>query len=115
MEEQELRDEQRTRRREEKVRRDREELEAARAEGLASTWYLIKYKVNDFFSLERFSIFRKLSLYKIPILIALGCAASNNLTGSNTILYYSVDLMRMGGICDPLFTGVMIGVVKVSA
>lgn len=115
MEEQELRDEAKQRRREEKQRRYAEEFEAARNEGTLTTHRRLKFLGSKIVNYEGFSGLRRLLSFKKSLFVACGCAISQNFTGANTILYYSVDLMRMGDICDPLFTGVMIGVVKVGA
>eukprot|EP01054_Gregarina_sp_Poly1_P003300 Gregarina_sp_Poly_1__3299@NODE_1949_length_3013_cov_46_155804_g1255_i0_p2_GENE_NODE_1949_length_3013_cov_46_155804_g1255_i0NODE_1949_length_3013_cov_46_155804_g1255_i0_p2_ORF_typecomplete_len359_score65_18Sugar_tr/PF00083_24/2_1e35_NODE_1949_length_3013_cov_46_155804_g1255_i0751079 len=112
MEEQEVREEQRQKRRDERILRNEEEMAAAAEEGRLSCGTKLAWKLNKIFSLNKYQITRKLAAHKAPLFIAIGCAASQNFTGANTILYYSVDLMRAGGICDPLFTGVMIGVVK---
>eukprot|EP01053_Blabericola_migrator_P003410 Blabericola_migrator_1__3409@NODE_1_length_33786_cov_123_788665_g0_i0_p9_GENE_NODE_1_length_33786_cov_123_788665_g0_i0NODE_1_length_33786_cov_123_788665_g0_i0_p9_ORF_typecomplete_len356_score68_25Sugar_tr/PF00083_24/1_6e34Sugar_tr/PF00083_24/3_2e07MFS_1/PF07690_16/1_6e11PUCC/PF03209_15/0_0014TRI12/PF06609_13/0_0021TauE/PF01925_19/0_14DUF3682/PF12446_8/0_094_NODE_1_length_33786_cov_123_788665_g0_i03067331740 len=113
MEEQELREEAQQRRHEEAVRRYEEEMAAAAGEGRLSWTTKFLWRLKRTFNMNNFPTFRKLINNKTALLIAVGCAASQNFTGANTILYYSVDLMRAGGICDPLFTGVMIGVVKV--
>lgn len=112
MEEQEVRENGKEKRREDQRIRYEEELVSAKAEGHLG---LIKYsflRVKSVCTLRgRLS---RLLDHKYALLVACGCAAAQNLTGANTILYYSVDLFKMGGICNPLFAGVMIGVVKVS-
>lgn len=114
MEEEEVREEGRNKRRDERKKRDMEEFEASKAEGNVSCVGALLFKAWRILSPANSSLCRKIRSNITPLSIAVGCAAAQNLTGANTILYYSVDLMRMGAICDPLFTGVMIGVVKVT-
>ncbi|CEM21943.1 unnamed protein product [Vitrella brassicaformis CCMP3155] len=45
--------------------------------------------------------------------VALGCAVCQNLTAANTVLYYSQDIFRLAGVCDPFLAGVGIGIAKV--
>lgn len=113
MEEQEIRTEVRARKRKEKRRRDIEEFEAAKAEKRLSIFDKMSFFMKRVFSsIGNSNSVNKLATNFCALGVAIGCAFSQNLTGANTILYYSVDLMRLGGICDPVFTGVMIGVVK---
>lgn len=47
------------------------------------------------------------------LVIALGCALCQNLTGSTVILYYSTEIYRLGGVDNPFLAGVGIGIAKV--
>ncbi|EPR64465.1 sugar transporter ST2 [Toxoplasma gondii RUB] len=46
------------------------------------------------------------------LFIAVGCAVAQNMTAANSVIYFTVDIFRLAGVCNPLIPGVGVGVVK---
>eukprot|EP00922_Rhytidocystis_sp_ex-Travisia-forbesii_P027330 GHVS01040057.1.p1 GENE.GHVS01040057.1~~GHVS01040057.1.p1 ORF type:complete len:886 (+),score=111.96 GHVS01040057.1:288-2660(+) len=59
-------------------------------------------------------VFLDLLEHRWQLGIAVGCAVCQNLTAANSVLYYSTDIFRLSGVCDPFLPGVGIGVMKLA-
>lgn len=51
--------------------------------------------------------------FRHRVLIAIGCAVAQNLTVSNSVLYFAFDVLKVANIEDPTVAGLLIGGVKV--
>ncbi|EZG46262.1 major facilitator superfamily transporter [Gregarina niphandrodes] len=112
IEEEELRQLNKQKKRMERVKRDDEEMLAKFNEKRVSHVMYNLFRFKRWISLDHNPTVQKVRANIMPLLIAMGCAISQNFTGANTILYYSIDLFKMGGVCDTVLPGFMIGVVK---
>nr|CEL67691.1 TPA: Sugar transporter, MFS superfamily, related [Neospora caninum Liverpool] len=54
----------------------------------------------------------RLHRHRRSLFIAVGCAVAQNMTAANSVIYFTVDIFRLAGVCNPLIPGVGVGVVK---
>lgn len=84
--------------------------ESSRVEEDPKTRCQIRQKVCCLCFLQQFEAIQR---NRRSVLIALGCAVAQNMTAANSVIYFTIDIFRLAGVCDPLLPGVGIGVVKV--
>ncbi|PFH31077.1 sugar transporter ST2 [Besnoitia besnoiti] len=56
--------------------------------------------------------FDRLRNHRRSLFVAVGCAVAQNMTAANSVIYFTVDVFRLAGVCNPLIPGVGVGVVK---
>eukprot|EP00921_Rhytidocystis_pertsovi_P008646 GHVQ01014105.1.p1 GENE.GHVQ01014105.1~~GHVQ01014105.1.p1 ORF type:complete len:518 (+),score=42.93 GHVQ01014105.1:745-2298(+) len=55
---------------------------------------------------------KDITTYKRQVLVAIGVGAAQDFIATNAVLYYSTDIFRSAGVCEPYYLGLGIGLMK---